>query len=202
MATKIEDIMNITEQINEHIKNERDLKKFGSYLSRPLCIVNYEKCSCGKKATWCYMPGTDDGNNCFCDDCVPRGCTCNINRITDAERFGDDLSKNNCLFYDKNMENPFNNKLSDSVYYEILDVNGRRVPCCEYMYDENGFEKFLSYKDFDGSIEWSDADDCYCGKIINVSNGILASYEGNTIEELEKDFVDCCEDLIRVSKQQ
>ena len=30
-------------------------------------------CKCNKKdAVWLYMPGHDDGNDFFCDDCVPR----------------------------------------------------------------------------------------------------------------------------------
>jgi len=29
---------------------------------------------CNKVALWRYMPGTD--NWAYCDDCVPRGCSC------------------------------------------------------------------------------------------------------------------------------
>ena len=40
------------------------------------------KCDCGKLATWVYMPSYRDSDNDFsCDDCVPRGCSCN-NRHT------------------------------------------------------------------------------------------------------------------------
>ena len=35
-------------------------------------------CDCGNPAKWIYMPGYSGGGNSFsCDDCVPRGCSCN-----------------------------------------------------------------------------------------------------------------------------
>lgn len=33
-------------------------------------------CKCGKLAIWWYM--TDEISDVFCDDCVPRGCGCNV----------------------------------------------------------------------------------------------------------------------------
>ena len=37
-----------------------------------------ELCNCGKVAVWDYMPGYSSGSNPYsCDDCVPRGCSCN-----------------------------------------------------------------------------------------------------------------------------
>jgi hypothetical protein len=42
------------------------------------------KCnSCDNIATWMYMPGNE--NYCYCDNCVPRGCSCNINPNTNEE---------------------------------------------------------------------------------------------------------------------
>ena len=36
-----------------------------------------EKCDCGAVAVWCYMPGYSGGGNPHhCEDCVPRGCSC------------------------------------------------------------------------------------------------------------------------------
>ena len=34
------------------------------------------RCVCGKIATWQYAPSDRDAY--CCDDCVPRGCSCNI----------------------------------------------------------------------------------------------------------------------------
>ena len=41
------------------------------------------KCGCcNKMATWLYLPSSG-GMNFFCDDCVPRGCTCNVISFAD-----------------------------------------------------------------------------------------------------------------------
>lgn len=69
--------------------------------------INCDKC--GLKATWCYAPL---GSIYFCEDHVPRGCSCNILSSDDSE---------------------------DIV--ELRDDRGRLLPCCEYDYDEDGFEK-------------------------------------------------------------
>lgn len=49
-------------------------------------------------------------------------------------------------------------------------------------------KKTLTYKGFVGSTEWSKDDNCYFGEVLDIKDGIL--YEGNTLEELEKDFHD------------
>lgn len=36
-----------------------------------------EKCKCGKIATWCYLPK----DTLYCDDCVSRGCSCNVTKL-------------------------------------------------------------------------------------------------------------------------
>lgn len=52
----------------------------------------------------------------------------------------------------------------------------------------------LSYRGFLGSVEYSVEDGHLFGKVINVS--ALVSYEGRTMEELEKDFVSAIEDYL------
>ena len=39
------------------------------------------KCKCSNVAVWWYTPGTD----MYCEDCVHRGCSCNINPETGKE---------------------------------------------------------------------------------------------------------------------
>ena len=47
----------------------------------------------------------------------------------------------NYIFWDEKMEN-FTKKITDkSVYYEPVDENNRRYPCCKYIYDKNGFNE-------------------------------------------------------------
>lgn len=62
---------------------------------------------CHALAVWLYMPG---GDIYYCDDHVPRGCSC----MTDDD--GNDL----------------------------LDDKGRKLPCCEYDNNENGYRVFTS----------------------------------------------------------
>lgn len=103
------------------------------------------RCSqCGNQAVWLYMPN----GNFYCAEHVPRGCTCNV---CDIEFDGEPKSDSNLLWWSKNdyEENMYQNNLDnfatkerqvDSFYYEYLDEKGRREPCCEFEYDEDGFE--------------------------------------------------------------
>jgi hypothetical protein len=67
------------------------------------------KCKmCGKKAIWMYMPGADDA--VYCDNCVPRGCSCNLE-----------------------IKDPLGDWADPENYYQPLDEKGRLKPCCEYF---------------------------------------------------------------------
>ena len=46
--------------------------------------------------------------------------------------------------------------------------------------------KTMTYKGFTGTVEWSDDDQCYFGKLQNIDD--LVMYEGSTREELEDYF--------------
>jgi len=76
------------------------------------------KCNCGKIAVWVYMPGK--GIWACCDDCVPRGCSCNSiiikpdNELTGTIEFSDEQERDN---------------------------KGRLLPCCEWIYDKDGFDE-------------------------------------------------------------
>jgi hypothetical protein len=71
---------------------------------------------CGKKAQWIYTP---DGVT-YCDDCVPRGCSCNHEYVNDIHSL------------------PLPEKESDykwieeGVYWCYVDDKGREYPCCEF----------------------------------------------------------------------
>lgn len=67
-------------------------------------------CICSKKAHWSYMPGKAS----YCENCVPRGCSCN----QELKEGISDLSEE--------ASDPAN-------YIEKLDDFGRKLPCCEYM---------------------------------------------------------------------
>ncbi len=45
---------------------------------------------------------------------------------------------------------------------------------------------WLSYKNYNGTVEYSKGDDCLFGKVVGVRS--LLSYEGESIKELKADF--------------
>lgn len=57
-------------------------------------------CQCGKIATWEYMPGSD--HYCFCDNCVPRGCSCMLDFETDEPLLDSKGRELPCCEYDYN----------------------------------------------------------------------------------------------------
>ena len=72
----------------------------------------YEMCfDCPALAVWMYAPTTTRKDIYFCDEPVPRGCTCNPVDFT-------------------NPNSP-----------QETDEQGREIPCVEYWYDEGGYVK-------------------------------------------------------------
>lgn len=105
--------------------------------------IRKHKCSkCNKIAVWEYLPG-GKRRYFFCDDCVPRGCSCNTYNIKEFNEKIED--SDNVMWWSKedyekgNVEGSLERK-PDSFYYEYLDEQNRRYPCCEYTYSEDGFE--------------------------------------------------------------
>lgn len=98
------------------------------------------KCSCCDKiATWSYIP-SGSGRRNFCNDHVPRGCTCNVYNI---KEFTDSIPSENVMWWSKDDDLNTDGSLTrkeDSFYYEELDENGKRFPCCEFDYDPDGIE--------------------------------------------------------------
>lgn len=45
----------------------------------------------------------------------------------------------------------------------------------------------LKYKDYIGSVDYSEEDNCLYGKVLGMSKDVI-TYEGKTIEELKADF--------------
>jgi hypothetical protein len=82
------------------------------------CII------CGKTPAkgWLYAPATDGFDDFYCDNCVPRGCSCN-------EELNEGIA-----FDSKEAEDPQN-------YHHKLDERGRKYPCVEYWFVDNEFEK-------------------------------------------------------------
>lgn len=46
----------------------------------------------------------------------------------------------------------------------------------------------LKYKDYIGSIDYAEDDNCLYGKVLGIKKSLI-TYEGNTIQELREDFI-------------
>lgn len=82
------------------------------------------KCKCGKIATWVYAPA--EHNWSCCDNCVPRGCTCWESNWKENKPEG--IENDDWCWTNK------------PEIWEKLDGNGNRLPCCEWWYDEEGWD--------------------------------------------------------------
>lgn len=89
-----------------------------------------ELCNCGKVAVWLYMPATNNPRRpFFCEDCVPRGCTCNHYHI------GESIPLNLPTESDK----PYI-WIEPNLVWTRVDDKGRQWPCVEYDYEEEGYD--------------------------------------------------------------
>lgn len=57
----------------------------------------------------------------------------------------------------------------------------------------------LEYKNYRGSIEYSEEDKCLFGQVQGIRSLIL--YEGQTLEELEADFRDAIDDYLELCER-
>ncbi len=110
--------------------------------------INKIKCNCGKIATWLYTPG--EKFPFYCDDCVPRGCSCNWrNRQRDGLIEGElpqgFEGKNWKWVTIEEQKNHGVNNPEEKIFWVELDEDGKTYPCCEYDYDEKGYD----IKDFE-----------------------------------------------------
>ena len=58
---------------------------------------------------------------------------------------------------------------------------------------------FLEYKGYKGSVEYSKEDNCLFGKVQGMSKALIL-YEGNTLDELRKDFEDGVDSYLEACK--
>lgn len=90
-------------------------------------------CDCGKLAIWCYLPGFGkDINPYACDDCVPRGCSCNQEWVDEDYNETGLLNQNQPTESDK----PYI-WVEEGKIWSHVDEQYREPPCCEWGYDIN-----------------------------------------------------------------
>jgi hypothetical protein len=137
-------------------KDKEDILNY--FFKKEICI----NCNSGKVVKWCYMPGYSDKryvlNDYHCEDCVPRGCSCNNIDFKDIDKNNLNKEKFKAINYgskihergkeleiieDQNTIKVLANNLTEKQLsnFELvpLDNNGKEFPCCEYFYEENGF---------------------------------------------------------------
>ena len=110
----------------------------------------YQKCDCGKKAVWVYMPGySGNANPYHCDDCVVDpdnkiGCSCNWHYSKEQEGLPVDLPEGvegvDWAWVEHPGDEYVDEIKKEEGFWIYLDERGRPYPCCEYDYDEDGFE--------------------------------------------------------------
>lgn len=57
----------------------------------------------------------------------------------------------------------------------------------------------LSYKNYNGTVEYSKEENCLFGKVIGIKS--LLSYEGNSVKELEQDFQNTIDEYLMDCKE-
>lgn len=75
------------------------------------------------------MPGT----SVYCDDCVPRGCSCN-NYYVDVNAYHPPLDSPEMP---EGIEGEDWKWIEPNKVWCYIDKKGREYPCCEYFYDED-----------------------------------------------------------------
>jgi len=91
---------------------------------------------CGNLATYWYMPGYFDKSSPYhCENCVPRNCECN-HRYVDVNAYFPPLDEPD-FPTEKDHQIEW---IEEGKIWCSLDEKGRHYPCCEYMYDEEGFD--------------------------------------------------------------
>jgi len=101
-------------------------------------MSKFYKCShCKEKAVYWYAPATNKKcNRYYCEEHVPRGCTCN-HRYVKEDAYTPSLNNPD---YPTSEDIPFK-WIKENEIWCHLDNKGREYPCCEYWYEEEGFEK-------------------------------------------------------------
>jgi hypothetical protein len=76
-----------------------------------------------RRSVWFYMPGMDNA----CEECVPRGCSCNREIKPEfEEEYTEDMANG--------IRNPKWDISDKELFYDVTDEKGRKMPCCEWHY--------------------------------------------------------------------
>jgi predicted HicB family RNase H-like nuclease len=56
----------------------------------------------------------------------------------------------------------------------------------------------VEHKEFIGSVNYSDSDECFYGKIEGIND--LVTFEGNSVKQLKKAFIEAVDDYLALCK--
>ena len=102
-------------------------------------MIKHKCCECNIRAVWYYMPDYEDKvekENYYCEDHVPRGCSCN-SRYTNSDIGDDDCE------IPTDEDKPWKWKDEEKGEWCLIDEENREHPCCEYWYSESGFDNTI-----------------------------------------------------------
>lgn len=63
----------------------------------------------------------------------------------------------------------------------------------------SAMSNLLSYKNYNGTVEYSREDKCLFGKVVGIKS--LLSYEGNSVQDLEQDFQSVIDEYLADCKE-
>jgi hypothetical protein len=108
-----------------------------------------ELCNCGRVAVWDYMSGFSSGcSPYFCDDCVPRGCSCN-HRYVEVSSYEPPLVNPDLPVDDDGEEGIDWKWIEEGRIWVRIDEKGREYPCAEYDWDPDGYEREINPHEYE-----------------------------------------------------
>ena len=148
------------------------------------------------------MPGYKPGENPFhCEECVPRGCSCNWNYI-ERDEFpkgaeGKDWSwitidDWQALYSNRESKITPEDLRQKQIWYYLDSQLGKPFPCCEFSYDEDEIEE--SFKPNWANAPGNTIKDCMTDKNITVTD-LAIMLNGNNILDAENMSQEAYEDL-------
>lgn len=119
--------------------------------------MNKNLCDCGKVAQWCYMPSP---SYYICDECLYSseyaGCSCNWYH-TDVNAYTPPIDNPDIPEGIEGSDWKWVNEKKDC--WEYVDKKGRPYPCCEFEYNEDGWEEYFfeKLKKIDNNENWQES---------------------------------------------
>ena len=137
-------------------------------------------CDCGKIALYCYMPASDNRFNPYvCDDCISsvadEGCSCNWH-YTNVNAYHPPLDNPELPEGEEGKDWRWVPNHKDQGAWQYLDDKGRPYPCCEYDFNEQGYDIEVKLYLTDEQKEWiKDFSQEHCD--IHFKNGLIIEKE-------------------------